>query len=726
MYTFLLVVQYISILFLLLESGYILARLRTRLHGLLFFNCVATLVNNVGYLMEMLAKTEEQYLAALQMSYLGRVWIPYSLFIFMIAICKIKFSRRILSVLAGIHVITYVLVLTSQWQPLYYATREYVDGPLFPYLNCKSGIWHILYSGLLLFYIVYGVIALIQTVQKEKNPLAKKQLSYILTAIVVESAFYIVNLVGITDNYDVTVLGYSVSTIFMYIAIFKYGLLDTLSLVKEYVIDEVSEGILAYDNNDKLEYANKPAIHIFADLFQNAESVRACMNHAVEQGTPLEVEGKIYSVESQQLLQNDIPQGTVYVLVDDTDHYNYMNELKRQKEIAEEANESKSAFLSIVSHEIRTPMNAIVGMTDLLLRDELTDKQRKYMTNIKNSGAALVMIINDILDKSKIEAGKMEIVEDVYEFRAMVEDVQMIIENRIGSKPIHLMISVDENLPKYLVGDALRLRQIFINLMNNAVKFTESGYIQLSVQILQETDEKFVIRFAVKDSGQGIRRDDLAKLGEAFAQVDTKRNHRKEGTGLGLSISKDFIRMMGGDLKVESEYGQGSEFYFTISQGKADENSDAIVKQVWRPRQFKAPDARVLVVDDTDINRMIIKELLAPLEMSVDTVDSGEKAVEMIINKQYHTVFMDYMMPGMDGVETTGQIRGLALTEEDSERAAYLKMLPIIALTGDTSTRTMELFKMAGIDDFVEKPVELERLKTLLLKWLPEDLIQQK
>ena len=263
-----------------------------------------------------------------------------------------------------------------------------------------------------------------------------------------------------------------------------------------------------------------------------------------------------------------------------------MEELKKQKEIAEEANASKSAFLSIVSHEIRTPMNAVVGMTELLLRDEdsLTTKQAKYLNNIKNSGASLVMIVNDILDQSKIEAGKMEIVEDVYELRPMVDDVKMIIENRIGTKPIHLVMEIDEQIPDVMVGDSLRIRQILINLMNNAVKFTTEGFIKLSISVESKESDKLYLCFAVQDSGQGINEADLSKLGQAFTQVDVKKNHGKEGTGLGLSISRDFISLMGGQLQVNSTYGKGTTFYFTISQGFVDEeeSNNSKVGKAWK------------------------------------------------------------------------------------------------------------------------------------------------
>jgi len=371
-------------------------------------------------------------------------------------------------------------------------------------------------------------------------------------------------------------------------------------------------------------------------------------------------------------------------------------------------------------------MNAVIGMTDLLLRDSesLSDKQEKYLKNISTSGQSLVMIVNDILDQSKIEAGKMEIIEQPYEIRPMADDVKLIIENRIGSKPIHLIYEIEDDVPQYLIGDSLRIRQILINLMNNAVKFTETGYIRLKVEVTDEKSGSRLLRFSVKDSGQGIRPEDLSKLGQAFTQVDTKKNHSKEGTGLGLSISRDFISMMGGLLEVTSEYGKGSEFYFEIWQGIANglnSNDSVVMKQPWQTdTEFRAPEARVLIVDDAELNLMITEELLKPVGMTVDVAQSGETALEMIEKNHYHAIFMDYMMPYLDGVETTKLIRKLALEKKDD----YYKYVPIIALSGDTSDSTRESFMCAGIDDFTEKPVEVKKLKKLLLKWLPKELIK--
>ncbi|MBO5208189.1 MAG: hypothetical protein J6B68_02475 [Lachnospiraceae bacterium] len=255
-----------------------------------------------------------------------------------------------------------------------------------------------------------------------------------------------------------------------------------------------------------------------------------------------------------------------------------IEQLRVEKINVEKATQAKSLFVSNMSHEIRTPMNAIVGMTDILLRTELTAQQKGYLHNIKNSGNALLAIINDILDFSKIESGKMELVEDNYEPMSMLSDLGMIILNRIGEKNVELIFDIDKELPRKLCGDANRVRQIIINLMNNAAKFTEEGYVKLTIQMKWLSEQEVELSVSVKDSGQGIREEDLDKLFGAFQQVDAQKNRNKEGTGLGLAICSQLVDLMGGSIGVKSEYGLGSEFYFTIKQKVVEKNPAAALQ----------------------------------------------------------------------------------------------------------------------------------------------------
>lgn len=404
-----------------------------------------------------------------------------------------------------------------------------------------------------------------------------------------------------------------------------------------------------------------------------------------------------------------------------------VEQIREEKRKVEEANASKSTFLSVVSHEIRTPMNAIVGMADILLAESRSEQENKYLRSIKTSGDSLLMIVNDLLDQSKIEAGKMELIESVYELDSLLQEVQLIIENRIDNKPICVKVEVDKKIPNRLVGDRLRIRQILINIMNNAVKFTKEGSITLSIRKVSDTPGGMKLYYSVKDTGQGIRKEDLSKLFMAFSQVNQEENHAKEGTGLGLSISRDFIRMMGGELSVASEFGKGSEFFFEIEQklpGEEEKAKEEIQrKKLQNLQNFTAMDARILLVDDTAINQKVVKGLLKGICENVDTAESGQEAIDkMESDVVYDLVFMDYFMPYMDGIQATRTIRGLAITRTD--RAEYYAKVPIIALSADTMDETIIAFEQAGMNGHIEKPVTKAALQQSLLKWLSEDKIR--
>jgi signal transduction histidine kinase/CheY-like chemotaxis protein len=522
----------------------------------------------------------------------------------------------------------------------------------------------------------------------------------------------------------------------------------------------------------------------------------------------------------------------IFLINDVSDKTNLIAELESEKRKAELANQAKSAFIAHTSHEIRTPMNAIVGMSELALREKMSPEVYEYTQGIKQAGANLLSIINDILDFSKIESGKLEIVSVHYHLRSVIHDVINIIRMRVIEKSLTFITDIDSSLPNNIQGDEVRVRQVLLNLLGNAVKYTEKGYVKLSFTGEPRGDGAVVFTIAVSDSGVGIKAEDLDKVFGEFIQVDKAANKGIEGTGLGLTITKRLCLAMGGDITAGSVYGEGSVFTARIPQRPDSGDRFAVVEDaskkpvlvyespslsvrsiLWslenlgvphtaaateegfhealrlggyafiftgyarydrvrdslkdmetkprivlltsygmdanihdarllsmpahvlsianilnnktdprdytekgeNPAKFTAPAARILIVDDIITNLKVAQGLMVPYQMNIDICRSGSESIELLGKKKYDLVFMDHMMPEMDGIETVRIIRG----RDDPE--AYFKRVPIIALTANAVSGMKEMFLERGFNDYLAKPIEMIKLHEILEKWLPED-----
>jgi len=401
-----------------------------------------------------------------------------------------------------------------------------------------------------------------------------------------------------------------------------------------------------------------------------------------------------------------------HYLTDVTMKREYEETLLYAKQAAEAASASKSAFLSNMSHEIRTPMNAIIGMTDLLTHESLNERQMGYINDINISAHSLLSLINDILDLSKIESGKLELNPVNYDFHALIDNITSMFSYVAQKKGLEFRYECVGEMPEFLYGDDIRLRQVLTNICGNAVKYTEKGQVKLKTSVSGGN-----LVFEISDTGMGIRKEDIKKLFIAFERAGTDKNRGIVGTGLGLSICKSFVEMMGGHILVDSEYEQGSVFTVVIPAVLGNKAEVKSKKNLRKEQTLYAPDACILVVDDNEFNLKVAEGLLGLFRIKTKTASSGRKAIDLVQKNNFDLVFMDHMMPEMDGIETTGIIRKLG--------GQYAK-LPIIALTANAIQGAKEMFLSSGFSGFISKPIELNELNEILWEWLPFDKIEDK
>ena len=398
-----------------------------------------------------------------------------------------------------------------------------------------------------------------------------------------------------------------------------------------------------------------------------------------------------------------------------------MTEVVNAMERAEAADKAKSNFLANMSHEIRTPMNAIVGMAEFILRDSADEVAKRHATRIKSASRTLLTIINDILDFSKIESGKMELVNDSYQLSHLIADITSMLNARLQTKPVTFKTEIDGNIPNRLYGDEVRLKQILINLLGNALKFTHGGSITLTLRH-EKIDATHCRLFGtVSDTGIGIKPEDLKNIFSSFTQVDTRRNRAVEGTGLGLAICRQLIELMDGSIRVESEYGKGTTFFFdVVSAVEGWQNlSEAQMTPMERAgaafhATFCAPEARALVVDDNEMNLEVAEGILEPYKIKIVRAVNGPEALERFAEDTFDIIFMDHMMPGMDGVEAMRRIRMMKGGEE----------AVIVALTANALSGAAAEYKKLGFQAFLAKPIAPKSMENILRRLLPARLLQ--
>ena len=459
---------------------------------------------------------------------------------------------------------------------------------------------------------------------------------------------------------------------------------------------------LIFQNEEKEKRAAELAIANKELVFQNEEKEKRAAELAIADKelvfqTEEKEKRKIENI-ALEALSNSLKEGKVVAELATLN-------AEEAKGIAENALQSKQQFLSNMSHEIRTPMNAILGFTKVLLKTDLAPKQKEYLDAIKISGDGLLVLINDILDLAKTDAGKMTFEEKPFKIEFSISTMYQVFDLKIKEKNLELVKEYDNKIPVVLLGDAVRLHQILLNLLSNAIKFTAKGKITVAVRLLHEDKEKVTIDFAITDTGTGIPEDKLESIFENFQQATISTSSTFGGTGLGLAICKQLVEKQGGSILVKSKVDEGSTFSFTLSFLKTNEESKKESGEVELDKEIK--DIKILVVEDIKLNQLLMKITLDDFKFKYDIADNGKIAIEKLQTETYDIILMDLQMPIMNGFEATEYIRNTMKSK-----------IPIIALTADVTTVDVEKCKAVGMNDYVSKPLDQQILHTKIIELL--------
>ncbi|MDD6637564.1 MAG: ATP-binding protein [Lachnospiraceae bacterium] len=508
----------------------------------------------------------------------------------------------------------------------------------------------------------------------------------------------------------------------------------TVGNLSQYIYESANTAILIFDEYFQLVLANPYGQELLGikkienqklmQLFQGTEAESGRIKDGILRDNKgvaelVSVHGAISCSLNFSLARDfhDDPYCIVCFVYDLTKEKNMLEEVVR-------ANEAKSQFLANMSHEIRTPINGILGMDSVLLKECHDENLREYAKNIQSAGQSLLSIINDILDISKIESGKMEILTIRYQLFSVLNDCYNLTKIKLQNKPVSFIMQINEKLPSWLYGDEVRIRQIINNFLSNAVKYTKEGNITFELDFEEKTDEQILLVITVRDTGIGIKEEDLGKLFESFTRIEEKRNRNIEGTGLGLNLTKNLVNLMGGEVFAESTYGKGSCFTAKIPQKIADAKPMGDFGKRYQQYlstsdddklSFLAPDAKILVVDDVTMNLKVVEGLLKATKIQIDTAVSGSECLECVKTTPYQMIFLDHMMPEMDGLETLEHMKNLA----DNPNA----QTPVIMLTANAIVGAKEEYIEAGFTDYLTKPIRETELLEMILKYLPEELV---
>lgn len=635
--------------------------------------------------------------------------------------CNIHFNRAVNFTFAAFMFGMMIVLATNRFHQLVYTNAEVRTDFYVPYLVFEPQIfYHVLIYGMVILTVV--IDAIICKRAKSARGVERKRLLLLAITELAPILGYALQVTVMQGMVDLITVGFAVSGALLLILVHKYGLLDMVQIAQEQIIENTKDGLIVVDTDFNVLFANPAVKHYYPGILnlQTEEERKGLEELFAQEESVCETQGMYCEIRTSKLYEGKVLRGYMAWIFDMTFINQYTNEILVVKDEAEKASLAKTQFLTTMSHEIRTPMNAILGFTELILQEKNMEKVQEYAFDIKRSGQNLLHTINSVLDVSKIEAGKVEMADETYYTQSMLEDVSILVAGMASDKGLIYQTEIDKTLPYQMRGSVGHIREILMNILSNAVKYTKEGSVTFCVNCIEKTDNTIKLAYIVKDTGIGMRSEDLEKLYEKFEQFDRKANRNVEGTGLGMSIVKGLVEQMGGEIQVESEYGVGTKITVLLTQQIAD---DRPIGEIWlkmregerRFVQSFRTSAKILVVDDNETNLKVVDGFLKKFGVYADCVTSGMDAIHMVEKNTYDLIFMDHMMPDMDGIETMQYIK-------DMQGGKY-RDIPVVALTANAISGVREQMLALGFSGYLAKPISMEMLEREMRHVLPESLI---
>lgn len=671
--------------------------------------CFSLFILIFGMYLEMLdSDTTQEAILALKMQYIGMYPFSLSLLYFTSSMGGFKVPKPMWITLGVLDLASFIAMQTTGTTPdnnhgLFYSSMRIESDGIYSRIEIGKGpFWFVTYA-VLLFVIVYILINLILALRKTANAIQRRRIAIILGGITAMGIELIMKWCGLFGSYNPFAFGAFVLVLCMYESMIRYGYFASVVSAPANVLDSGDEGVIMLDEHGGLIYMNATAKRIIPELseMKNPSGHDVIKEALSRDSSTVSIGGSVYELRAERIQEFSSPCGYVIWLINMTKYQQRLDEINA-------ANAAKSEFLARMSHEIRTPINTMLGLNEMVMRTSSNPEVQEYSADIADAGGMLLTLINEILDISKAESGMLTVERAEYDTLTLFREIRLLVVQKAEEKGLELDFRISPELPRRLIGDPARIKQMAVNLLTNAVKYTRTGFVRLTAVMDGGT-----MTLTISDSGCGIPVEKLPLIFNNFERIGAVG----DGVGLGLPITKNIVEIMGGSIKAESTPGAGSTFTLTIPQDIADaapmgEFTPELPARPQADRQhFVCPDARILAVDDNRYNRVVIDKLLRRTQAKVTTAESGDEMLLLAREQRFDLIMLDAMMPGMSGIEALKKLR--------SDPEGLCRDIPVAVLTADAIVGAREHYLNEGFDDYLSKPIISEELEQMLMRLIP-------